>query len=420
MSNSLAMRVCGLEFENPFVLAASPCTDELETVSRGLAAGWAGAVLKTTSVAGTRVDLAYPLMTRLDHAGRRLIGMGNIDLISVYRVDVVAQRVAELKRRFPNRVIIASIMGSRREEWEALVGRLEDAGADMIECSFSCPQGSMGEDAGKMLAQSVAATERVAGWVRGAARRVPVSIKITPQVTDITAVARALERAGVHAITASNSLPALMGVDLETYVPYPSLGSHSTYSGLTGPAIKPVTLRTIAEIARSVTLPILGTGGASDWRDAVEMMLVGAQLVQYCTAPMCHGFGMIDSLVQGLGDYLACKRLPGPQALVGRALGHIAAHEELPRYTVRARVVPEVCVGCGRCHVACRDGGHEAVRWPGTGAPVIDEQRCVGCGLCLLVAPKDGCLVLDTIAPNGRRETGQVAVGRPRQDQRGG
>jgi dihydropyrimidine dehydrogenase (NAD+) subunit PreA len=412
----LAVQVCGLEFENPFILAASPCTDELAIVARGLEAGWAGAVLKTTSVAGTRVDLAYPMMTRLDHAGRRLIGMGNIDLISAYPVEEVARRVQELKRRFPRKVIIASIMGSRREEWEALVRQLEDAGADMIECSFSCPQGSMGEDSGHMLAQSVEATERVAGWVRAAARRIPVSIKITPQVTDIAAVARALERAGVHAISASNSLPALMGVDIESFVPYPSLGARSTYSGLTGPAIKPVTLRTIAEIARNVPLPILGTGGASDWRDAVEMLLVGAHLVQYCTAPMCHGFGIIDGLVQGLGDYLDRKQLSGPQSLVGRALEHIAAHDELPRHTVRARVVPEICIGCGRCHVACRDGGHEAVRWPGRGAPQIDEQKCVGCGLCLLVAPKDGCLVLETISADGSRQDGQVSVGRRRAD----
>jgi len=413
-SCSLAVNVCGLDFENPFILAASPCTDELEMVARGLAAGWAGAVLKTTSVAGTRVDLAYPLMTRLDHAGRRSIGMGNIDLISTYPVEVVAGRVQELKRRFPRKVIIASIMGARREEWETLVRRLEDAGADMIECSFSCPQGSMGEDAGQMLAQSVEATERVAGWVRGAARRIPVSIKITPQVTNIVAVARALERVGVQAISASNSLPALMGVDIENFVPYPSLGARSTYSGLTGPAIKPITLRTIAEIARSVPLPILGTGGASDWRDAVEMMLVGAHLVQYCTAPMCHGFGIIDGLKDGLAGYLMRKRLAGPQALVGRALEHIGSHDDLPRQTVRARVVPEICVGCGRCHVACRDGGHEAVRWSGTGAPQIDEEKCVGCGLCLLVAPKDGCLELDTFDAAGRRQTGRVSVGRRR------
>ena len=391
----LATRFCGIDLENPFILAASPCTDELGTVSRGLEMGWAGAVLKTTSVPGTAVDLAYPMMTSLDHADRKLVGMGNIDLISRYHVDEVAKRVRALKRRFPRKVIIASIMGESREDWQSLVRRLESAGADMIECSFSCPQGSMGADPGKMLAQSLSATEKVAGWVKDAARRTLVAIKITPQVTDIAAIARALRRAGVDAITASNSVPALMGVDIDSFVPYPSLGGKSTYSGLTGPAIKPITLRTIAEIARSVPLPILGTGGASDWRDAVEYMLVGAGVVQYCTAVMHHGFRIIDDLRSGLSLYLARKKLPRPDALVGKALPHLTSHEDLPRRRVRSRVVASQCIGCGLCYLACRDGGHGAIIWNRERRPEIDEERCVGCGLCLTVRPVDGCLVLE-------------------------
>lgn len=392
---NLRTRFCGLTFENPFVLAASPCTDDVEMVSRGLEMGWAGAVLKTTSREGTTVDLAYPMMSAFEYEGRRLAGMGNIDLISVHHADEVARRVRLLKRRFPGKVIIASIMGSRREDWQTLVRRLEDAGADMIECSFSCPQGSMGENPGRMLAQSVEATERVAGWVREAARAIPVAIKITPQVTDIVEVVRALERAGVHAVTASNSVPALMGIDLESFVPIPALGDRSTYSGFTGPAIKPITLRTIAEIARHSRLPILGTGGASDWRDAAEFLLVGAGVVQYCTAVMHYGFRIIDDLKSGLSHYLARKRLAGPEALVGRALPHVVGHDDLPRREVRSRVVAEACIGCGLCYVACRDGGHNAIEWNAERRPRVDAQRCTGCGLCLTVQPVDGCLVLE-------------------------
>lgn len=392
--DNLRTRVCGLEFENPFVLAASPCTDELEIVTRGLEAGWAGAVLKTTSVAGTTVDLAYPMMSWVDAGSERLVGMGNIDLISAHPVDEVAKRVRLLKKRFPRKVIIASIMGTRREDWQSLVRRLEDCGADMIECSFSCPQGSMGEDPGKMLAQSVDATERVATWVKQAAHRIPVAIKITPQVTDIVAVARALERAGVDAITASNSVPALTGVDLETFVPYPSVAGRSTYSGLTGPAIKPITLRTIAEIARHVRLTILGTGGASDWRDAAEFMLVGAAMVQYCTAVMHYGFRIIDDLKSGLSLYLRHKGIARPDDLVGKALAHIVPHDDLPRLRVRSRVVAENCIRCGLCYVACRDGGHEAILWNESRSPQVDEEKCVGCGLCMAVRPVNDCIVL--------------------------
>jgi dihydropyrimidine dehydrogenase (NAD+) subunit PreA len=290
-------------------------------------------------------------------------------------------------------------MGRNREEWQALVRRLESADADMIECSFSCPQGSMGEDPGKMLAQSASATERVASWVKEAARRIPVAVKITPQVADIVEIARALQRAGIDAITASNSIPALMGVDLESFVPYPSVGGRSTYSGLTGPAIRPITLRTIAEIARNVPLPILGTGGISNWRDAVECMLVGAGITQFCTAVMHCGFRIIDDLKSGMSFYLARKGISSPEELIGGALPNIVAHENLPRRKVRSRVVAEACIRCGLCHLACRDGGHEAIEWNRERLPRVDPEKCTGCGLCLTVRPVQGCLVLEVAKP---------------------
>ena len=396
---NLRIRFCGIDFENPFLLAASPCTDDPEMVSRALELGWAGAVLKTTSIEGTGVDLAYPMMTSLDLGTQKLVGMGNVDLISVHHVDVIEKRVRILKRRFPTKVIVASIMGVRREDWQSLVRRLEAAGADMIECSFSCPQGSMGEDPGRMLAQSVKATELVASWVKEAAKKIPVAIKITPQVTDIVEIARALERAGVDAITASNSIPALMGVDIDTFVPHPSIDGRSTYSGLTGPAIRPITLRTIAEVARNVRLPILGTGGASDWRDAVEFMLLGAGVVQFCTAVMHYGFRIIDDLRSGMSLYLRGKKLPGPDSIVGKTLPHIVSHDELSRLKVRSRVVQEKCIRCGLCYLVCRDGGHQAVEWGSDRVPGIDAERCVGCGLCLTVAPVQGCLVMETMQP---------------------
>lgn len=413
----LATEFCGLRFENPFILAASPCTDDDEMVARAFEMGWAGAVLKTTSVSGTRVDLAYPMISSLDHGAQRLVGMGNIDLISQHPVERVAKGIRRLKRRFPEKIVIGSMMGSSQEEWQLLARRLVAAGVDMIECSFSCPQGSMGAEAGQMVAQSVTTTERVARWVKEAAPEIPVAIKITPQVTDIVAVARALQRAGVDAITASNSIPALMGVDIETLTPFPSLGGRSTYSGLTGPAIKPITLRTIAEIARHVPLPILGTGGASDWRDAVEFMLLGAGVVQYCTAPMHYGFRIIDDLKSGLSLYLDRKRFASTADLVGQALGRITAHDQLPRHTVRSRVNQQNCIGCGLCYVACRDGGHQAISWDGEKRrPHVDEDTCVGCGLCLTVRPVKDCLELvvsdETCDPDtGRGRSPQVRGG---------
>ena len=160
----------GIHFENPFILAAAPSTDELDMIRRAFTMGWAGAILKTTSVEGTVVDLCYPMMSTFDHEGKKLFGMGNIDLISEHHIDKIEYNVRTLKKEFPEKMVAASIMAGRKEDWQSLVERLERAGADMIECSFSCPQGNIGEDPGKMLAQSLSATELTARWVKEAAK----------------------------------------------------------------------------------------------------------------------------------------------------------------------------------------------------------------------------------------------------------
>jgi dihydropyrimidine dehydrogenase (NAD+) subunit PreA len=392
-ARDLSYDLLGIRLENPFILAAGPSTDDVDMVRRAFAMGWAGAVLKTTSVEGTRVDLAYPMMSAFHHDGKLLFGMGNIDLISAHHCDRVESAVRTLKKEFPEKMVAASIMAGRKEDWQSLVERLEKAGADLIECSFSCPQGNIGEDPGKMLAQSVAATGLTARWVKEASRRVPVSIKITPHVTDIVEVAMAVHGSGADALTASNSIQALMGIDIRTFVPNPPLGSRSTYSGLTGPAIKPITLRTIAEIARHVAIPILGTGGASDWSDAVEFMSVGARCVEFCTLVMHHGFRVIDDLRSGMSQYLDMMGFSSPLDIVGKALPHIAVHDDLPRRHMRSVIDESRCIGCEVCYVACRDGGHMAIDRRDSRIPRINPDRCVGCGLCPHVCP-EACISL--------------------------
>ena len=393
---SLQVEFANRTFENPFVLAAAPPTDELEIVGAGLEAGWAGAVLKTTSVEGTVVSLAYPMMSAMHLPGQRVAALGNIDLISAHHLDEVRKRVKILKKEFPNKVIITSIMGASKEEWQELVRALEDAGSDMIECSFSCPQGSMGEEPGAMLAQNVRATQKVTAWVKEAAKNIPVVIKITPQVTDIVAVARAVKAGGADGICASNSIPGLTGVDIYSFVPYPDVGGFSTYSGITGPAIKPMTLRTIAEIKRHVDIEITGTGGPTTWQDAVEFMAVGASNVQFATAVMVYGFDIIHDLKEGMTRYLYDMGFESPMEIIGKALPRIKDHDDLPRmYDLRSRVSEELCIGCGDCVVACTDGGHRAITWAdGARLPNILDDRCVGCHLCVDVCPT-GALSLE-------------------------
>jgi dihydropyrimidine dehydrogenase (NAD+) subunit PreA len=386
----LSIDFLGIHLDSPFILSASPSTDELEMAVNGLKEGWAGVILKTTSVEENEVNIKNPMMSSFGSMSQKVEGLGNIDLISKYHINDIEDRIRYLKREFPHKMIAASIMGSKKEDWQSLVLRLKNAGTDLIECSFSCPQGSMGEEAGKMLAQSIEATEKVTGWVKEAAGNIPVLIKITPQVTDIAEVARAVKKGGADGITASNTIPSLLGIDITSFEPYPSLLGESSYSGLSGPAIKPITLRTIAEIAKNVDIVISGNGGAFSWQDAVELMAVGASNVQFCTLPMHYGFRTIRDLRSGLSHYLDQMSFNSPEDIVGKALEKIRANEDLPDIYTRSDIDTDKCIGCGLCYIACRDGGHMAMEWDSVKRkPSVDEDKCTGCAMCMQVCPVD-------------------------------
>lgn len=395
----LKTHLCNIEFENPFVLAAATPTDEMEILRRGLEAGWAGAVLKTTSVVGTAVDLKYPMMSTIRNAENWLLGMGNIDLISKYHIDEVAPRVEQLKREFPEKKIIASIMGATRDEWQSLVRILKEAGADMIECSYSCPQGTLGSGRpGAMLGQDPQLVEMVTGWVKEAAGELPVLIKITPLVSDIVEIARAALKGGADGITASNTFPALIGINLDTFTPVPDVAGKSTYSGLSGPAIKPISLRVVAEIARHTQAQISGVGGIMNWRDAAEFLAVGARNCQICTAVMAYGFRIIDDLCSGLTNFLEQKKMSSVEELIGRALPNLVMHPELPAQTnVKAKINQKLCIRCGLCYIACRDGGHVAIQRTRSGKVKVNQEKCVGCGLCTSICPVSDCIKLTIV-----------------------
>jgi dihydropyrimidine dehydrogenase (NAD+) subunit PreA len=220
-----------------------------------------------------------------------------------------------------------------------------------------------------------------------------VVIKITPQVADIAAVSEAVWDGGADAVCASNTIPALMGIDPKTFIPRPDVGGQASFSGFSGPAILPITLRNIALVAQHSSLPVAGTGGPVHYQDAAQMMLAGAAYVQFCTAVMTFGYDIVEDLVSGLSWYLKERGLSSPSDLVGRALDRVTTHDRLiSAGKVRSRIDERTCIGCGRCHITCRDGGHLAIVFNRDRRPVVDDDRCVGCGMCAAVCPVTGCI----------------------------
>lgn len=392
----LSVEFFGKTLPNPFLLSASPCTDDLEMARSGLQAGWAGMVLKTTHLEESQVESKYPLMAPVADGPRMLASLGNIALISEKGLSEVTERVKTLKEEFPDRFIAASIMGENRTQWQKLTKQLVDAGVDAIECNFSAPQGALGSRPGGMVGQDASLVRIVTKWVKEVAGDVPVVVKVTPQVTDVGEIAKAVEAGSGDGICAANSIPGLPGIDVETRNPMPSVGGKSSFSGMTGPAILPMSLRTVSQVAKSTELTVTGSGGVETWRDAVAMMLLGATTVQVCTAVMHYGFGLIDPLCTGLSHYLERQTIQNVAFLIGKSLESITDHADLIQPgPVRARIDESTCIRCGRCFITCRDGGYRAINWDDDRRePSVLLERCVGCGLCTGVCPSDSITYL--------------------------
>ena len=399
---NLATKFCGIEMPNPFWLASAPPTNTGGQIMRAFDAGWGGAVWKTLGQPVVNVSSRY---STVDYDGKRIMGLNNIELITDRPLDVNFREITEVKKRYPKHALIISLMvESKRETWHEMVKRAEGAGADGLELNFGCPHGMSERGMGSAVGQVPEYACQITEWVKEAAKT-PVIVKLTPNIADIRFPARAARKGGADAVSLINTINSVTGVDLDSFVPRPDVGGKSAHGGYCGPAVKPIALSMLAEIARDpdVRLPISGIGGVQSWKDAAEFLLLGSSTVQVCTAVMHYGYRIIEDLCDGLSNYIEDKGMSSVAELVGKSVPSYSKWEDLDlNYKVVAQIDQDKCIGCGLCYTACEDGAHQSI----FGTPdlaknrthcEINQETCVGCNLCSLVCPVAGCIDMKQI-----------------------
>lgn len=392
----LKINLAGIKSPNPFWLASAPPTNSGYQVMKAFDAGWGGAVWKTLGVPVVNVSSRYGSVNYRDS---RMSGFSNIELITDRPLKDNLREIEEVKKRFPENAVIASLMVETREEWHRIVKDVENAGADGVELNFGCPHGMCERGMGSAVGQEPKVLKTIVGWVKEAAT-VPVIVKLTPNISDITRPALAACEGGGDAISLINTIQSLVGVDINTFVPYPVVDGKSTNGGYCGPAVKPIAMNMLKNCAKhpGVNIPISGIGGIENWRDAVEFILLGATSVQVCTAVMHYGFGIIRELKAGLASYMDEKGFRTVDDFRGKALPNVLHWEDLNlQYKIVANINKEKCIGCQLCYTACEDGAHQAIGLSADMAdrkPFIIEENCVGCNLCSLVCPVEECITM--------------------------
>jgi dihydropyrimidine dehydrogenase (NAD+) subunit PreA len=387
----LSVDFVGMHFPNPFMLASAPPTRTAKMINRAFAAGWGGAVTK--SIALEPAEDLQPRLQSLRHR-RRNIGMENVELSTQLTVEDWQREIADVKAAYPDRPLWASIMDAPEEKnWQRLTEALQEAGVDALEINVSCPHGMPAKGMGAFIGQNAELTGDVVSWVKKVST-VPVVVKLTPNVTDITFIARAAKENGADALCTVNTVSGLIGVDLETLTPLPSVGGVSTYGGYSGPGIKPIALRCVAQIAKATGLPVSGLGGLSTWQDAVEFMAVGASTVQVGTAVMWSGYSVIEKLLAGVNNYLDGKGFANLEPVIGAALPKIVEFPEMPLTPRVTASVDDTCNGCLLCVTACDDGGFQAITGLKGEIVTIDREKCDGCSLCVMVCPLDSITMM--------------------------
>jgi len=385
--STLKTSVLGIEFENPFLLASAPPTALIESIDKAFETGWGGAVIKTITPDDLEMTEASPRYATMKHNGK-IIGFQNIELLSHKTVHYWCDGIRFLKKKYPSKVIIASIMAPvEKQEWQNLVRTLNETPIDAYELNFSCPHGMPEKNIGMAIGTSDEISALITSWVKEAANK-PVFVKLTPNVSNISYVAKAVEKAGCDGFAAINTVQGFMGINLDTLEPNLNIDGYSTYGGLSGEIVKPIGFKCVSQLRQSSDLPILGMGGISTWEDAAQYIALGSDAVQVCTEVMLNGYWIINNLKSGLLKYLEEKGFDDISKLKNIAVPKIVAHKKLNK---EFRLYPEFdrerCVQCAKCVRICSESEHSALSKDENGVRV-DKTVCVGCSLCSHICPK--------------------------------
>lgn len=423
-SVDLTSNTGGIVTPNPFWLASAPPTNSGAQIMRAFDAGWGGAVWKTL---GTPIQNVSSRFGALHYRGTRAVGFNNIELITDRPLEVNFREIAEVKKRYPKHGVIVSLMVETRDEWRDIIKRAIDAGADGLELNFGCPHGMCERGMGSAVGQEPALNERITSWAAEFST-VPVLVKLTPNVDLINPHGLAAKRGGAHGVSLINTIKSLIAVDIDRFVPEPRVGGLSTNGGYCGPAVKPIAMHMVGCLARDPDfgLPISGIGGISNWRDAVEFILLGCSSVQVCTEVMLRGYRVVGDMIEGLTEYMRSHGFSTIEEMRGKAVPQFSEWGDLDlNYETVAKIDAGKCIGCHACVVACHDGAHQCIH-PApaearTRVPVVDESECVGCNLCQIVCPVPGCITMTPVDNGFKPATWNefVAEGKPLRPKKG-
>jgi dihydropyrimidine dehydrogenase (NAD+) subunit PreA len=424
----LSINFAGIKSPNPFWLASAPPANSGAQIQKAFEYGWGGAVWKTIGAPVLNVSNRYGAW---HYGSQKMLAINNVELISDRPLEANLREIREIKRAWPDRAVIVSAMvESTAQAWSDIVHQIEDTGADGIELNYGCPHGMSERGMGSAVGQVPEYCEQITSWVKDVSR-LPVIVKLTPNITNVVLPARAALAGGADALSLINTVNSIVGVDLHTFEITPSIGGKGGHGGYAGPAVKPIALNMLAALGSDPVLseamkPISGMGGISNWKDAAEFLLLGATSLQVCTAVMHYGFRIIEDLCDGLSNWMEEKGFSSLDQVRGKSLARVSEFKNFDlSFQAVARIDPALCIKCDLCYVACNDTAHQCIDLiaangdsvaprayaassngkqeavQGRPQPRVREQDCVGCRLCYNVCPVENCIEMVEL-PSGR------------------